>query len=70
MKKFYVSFGQIHTHIMGDQMFDRDCIAEIRSESREEAHEKAFELFGYRWSMLYDNIPDMSYFPRGIIEIS
>lgn len=69
MKKYYFTFGQIHTHSINGKTFDKDCVVEIEAESREEAREKMVEVFGIRWSHQYEKLPDMGFFPRGVFKI-
>lgn len=68
-KKFYVSFGQVHAHRVAGKTFDLDALAEIEAPDREEARKIAFEAFGPKWAFLYEEVPDMSFFPRGIIKL-
>ena len=69
MEKFYGSFGQNHAHAYNGRTYDKDCIIEIEANSKGEAHDKMFEVFGTKWSMLYDQVPNMEYFPRGIMNL-
>lgn len=66
-KKFYITFGQSHAHAWGGKTFDKDCVAVIEADNTEIARKKAFEVFGPKWSMFYEEEPDMSYFPRGFL---
>jgi hypothetical protein len=71
MKTFYVTFGQVHAHhLPGRGTFDKDCVAVIRANSYEEGREKAFNMFGAKWSNFYtqENPPTMEYYPRGLME--
>ena len=49
MKKFYVTFGQVHTHSVNGKTFDKDSVAEIEAPNEREARDKAFDLFGNVW---------------------
>lgn len=69
MKKFYFTFGQTHTHSHAGKTFDKDCVVEIEAVDSDTARERMFEFFGRKWSMQYDSMPDMSFFPRGVIKI-
>ena len=69
MKKFYFTFGQSHTHSCNGKTLDKDCVVEIKAKNSDEAREKMFEFFGDKWSFQYDKLPDMSFYPRGIIKI-
>jgi hypothetical protein len=68
--KVYISFGQIHRHEVNGVVFDKDSIAVFESDSESEARGKAFELFGDKFFTSYLKLPDMSYFPRGLIEVN
>ncbi|MEK6884499.1 MAG: hypothetical protein AABY22_33010 [Nanoarchaeota archaeon] len=67
--KTYFTFGQIHTHSVNGKTFDKDCVVEIKAESRSKARKKMIDTFGYRWSLEYRKLPDMSFYPRGIIKL-
>ena len=67
--KFYVSFGQAHVHSINGHTIDKDCIVEIESDSREKAHRKVMDMFDGVFCFLHNDMPDMSYFPRGIIKL-
>jgi hypothetical protein len=67
--KYYFTFGQGHAHAYGGRTYDKDCVVEIEAESYDAARERMFEAFGPKWSMQYDKLPDMSYFPRGIFTL-
>lgn len=72
MKTFYLTFGQVHSHILpGLGIFDKDCVAIIRANDYAEAREKAFKTFSDKWSSIYstENPPTMSFYPRGLMEI-
>jgi len=65
----YFTFGQIHTHSVNGRTFDKDCVVEIESEDRHKAREIMVEHFGIRWSHQYDEMPDMGFYPLGIIKL-
>lgn len=68
MKTFYITFGQIHTHRINGVTVDCDCWVEIHSTFEKDARQKADELFGQKWSMIYKKYNfDSSHFPRGCI---
>jgi len=67
MNRYYLSFGQVHTHSVRGITYDKDCICIIESESYENARKIAFDTFGDKWCFLYEETPDMSFFPRGLI---
>ena len=64
MTTCYFSFGQTHVHSVNGKTFDKDCIVEITSDN---PRETMFETFGTKWGMQYDEVPEMQYYPRGII---
>ena len=67
--KLYITFGFEHRHEIGGQVFDKDCVALIERPTYAEARDRAFALFGPKFCFDHlHNPPDMSYFPRGIID--
>ena len=72
--KTYVTFGQIHRHVINGTVFDKDCVAVITTNNPKEGREKAFELFGkqfcFEYPEQYKSEINMQYFPRGEIEVS
>lgn len=66
--KTYVTFGQVHRHVINGVVFDRDCVAVVNGDRA-----KVFELFGVKWCFLYAegnfDVLKMHYFPRGLIEV-
>lgn len=69
MKTAYFTFGQDHVHRVNGKTIDCDCVVKISSE---EPRDKMFELFGPKWSMQYDEMPQDKlnrFYPRGIIEL-
>lgn len=69
MKKYYLSFGQVHRHTFGKIVFDKDCLCEISADSEEEVRTRAIRTFGLKWHRVYADKPDISYFPRGVIKL-
>jgi len=70
--KFYVSFGQAHTHSVGSQVVDKDCIVEIEAPTIDSARGQAFHLFGNKFSRIKPSngrFP-LHLYPRGVIKIS
>lgn len=63
MKKRYFTFGQSHTHSIGGFTYDKDVVVEIEAENPREVMVKTF---GQTWAFEYDELPDMSLFPRGV----
>lgn len=72
MNKYYITFGQVHTHSVNGKTFDKDCIAEIQAETGIEAHEKAMKIFN---SVFHQCLPEsklneaLPCYPRGIIKV-
>lgn len=69
MKKYYFTFGQAHIHYHKGKRYDKDCVVLIEAEDSNEARDKMFKTFGPKWSMQYNNEPDMSHYPKGIVKL-
>jgi alpha-L-fucosidase len=69
MRKFYITFGQIHQHYKNGIFLDKDCVVEIEAENEDEARNWARRAFGHTYSMIYKYKPEMHYFSRGIIKL-
>ena len=72
MNKYYISFGQIHVHSVNGKTFDKNCLAEIEAETKEEAHTEAMDIFKGVFHNCYEEskLPEvLHYFPRGIIKV-
>jgi hypothetical protein len=72
MKEWYISFGQVHRHVINGHVLDKDCLALIRAENWNEMRKKANRYFkGYFFTDYEaDSFPweDMMYFSRGVID--
>jgi hypothetical protein len=68
--KWYVTFGQIHIHKINGRTFDKDCVAVINGETPEQCDKMAFELFDGKFHQHSSQMPQMEYFPRGLIEVN
>ncbi len=68
--KYYISFGQIHTHSHNGKTLDKDSIGVIEAPDEESARVQAFEWFGRKWGTIYREKPDMWLFPRGLINLN
>jgi len=66
---YYVTFGQIHVHRVNGRTFDCDTVAVIDAVNLNAAREDAFRLFGDRWHQCEERMPDMSYYPRGLVGV-
>lgn len=68
-ERHYFTFGQNHTHAFNGRTFDKDCIVEIEAEDYDKARKKMFSAFGDKWAQQYRDVPDISFYPRGIFKI-
>lgn len=70
--KTYITFGQVHEHIIDGKVFNKDCVAVIESDNIQEGRKLATELFGTQFCFEYpENSFDhssMAYYPRGFIK--
>lgn len=69
MKTYYISFGQTHTHSINGNTIDKDCLVGLLAENKDRARDKAFDIFKGVFHNVYEELPDMKYFPRGVINI-
>lgn len=73
MEKTYVTFGQVHTHRVGNVTLDCDCVAVISCANKRDGREKAFELFGDKFFTTYHEEAfdqgKLRFFPTGLIEL-
>lgn len=69
MKKFYISFGQKHVHGINGKLFNKDCIAVIEARSIHGAQALAMWRFDQKFANVYSELPDMTYYPRGLISL-
>lgn len=67
--KTYISFGQADVHRINGHTLDKDCIAMFEAEDLYTGHMKAMEMFNGQFHHSTEEPPDMSYYPRGIINI-
>jgi hypothetical protein len=72
--KYYISFGQAHKHNVEKNEINHDCLVLIIASNRQEATQKAKNLFQDQWSMIYSEseITEndiLDYWPRGIIKL-
>ena len=71
----YITFGQVHRHVIDDVLFDKDCVALIESDSEDEGRKIAMSLFDSKWHNSYfreDELePEiMQYYPRGPVKVT
>lgn len=72
MPKFYITFGQIHTHRINGKTFDRDCVAEVEAETEEAARGIFYPKFCFSYKeseFISKKDKMMNYFPRGVIPL-
>ena len=69
MITLWFSFGQIHHHVIDGKVFDKNCLLEIIAVDEAEARQMMFDLFGNKWSTQYEKLPDMTFFPRGVVTL-
>jgi len=62
----WFTFGQDHVHHHGDVLLDKDIVVKITDQ---DPRLRMFELFGRKWAEEYNREPDLSYYPRGVIEL-
>jgi len=70
MAKLYITFGQIHTHSVNGKTFDKGSVALVNCKDYTDGRRRAFEYFDDKWAFAYQGKPDMSFFPRGVIEVN
>lgn len=72
MNKYYITFGQAHAHAIAGITYDRNCLAELEAETKEEAHIRAMAIFK---GMFHNCHPEselprvLKYYPRGVIKV-
>jgi hypothetical protein len=69
MNKYYFTFGWGHYHIYNGEILDKDIVLEVTALTYNEARNKIFRLFGSRWCMQYEDLPEMEHFPGGIVKL-
>ena len=74
MNRYYITFGQVHTHSHNGKTLDKDCVGVINAKDHSEARELAFKWFGPKFATTYEeeDIDEtfMFLFPRGLIELN
>lgn len=66
MTTSYFTFGQTHAHVVAGKVYDKDSVVMITAENPRDV---IFTIFGDKWAMQYDQFPDISLFPRGIVNL-
>ena len=62
--KTYVTFGFDHKHIIADLVIDHNCVAVVEGN-----REEVFRIFKNKFSFESLELPDMKFFPRGLVFI-
>lgn len=72
LNSFYFTFGQAHRHLLGEVVFDKDCVCKILATHAARAERIAFDAFGRRWARRFDRLDDvgLEYYPRGVISLN
>jgi hypothetical protein len=70
MRKFYVTFGQAHIHKIGRMLLDKDCVLEIEDDDFLAAVAWTARTFGVEFANVHQQAPDLSFYPRGIINLN
>jgi hypothetical protein len=71
MNKYWISFGQTHTHSVNGKTLDKDCLLEIEAENEEAARNQVIALIGLKWANIYEELEgNLEYFPRGVIKLT
>jgi len=70
MKAFYVTFGQIHVHAWSGRTLDRNTVGVIHAHNYEGAMEQARECFGEEFANVYDKLPNMRFYPGGLVKLT
>lgn len=69
----YVTMGQSHVHMLGNQLIDHDCVVTYETETGKEGRQRAHDLFGVKFCFHYVDsefkMDSMKYFPRGLISV-
>lgn len=73
MPRTFVTFGMNHHHLIGRHVINGDTVAVLDCESAQAGRERAFELFGPKFSMEYHegewNETQIKFFPKGYVYV-
>lgn len=61
--KMWFTFGQSHAHSHRGYTYDKDVVVLIVSDN---PRQDMVDAFGLKWSMQYDEEPDLRWYPRGV----
>lgn len=66
MPKTYITFGQVHRHVINGVIFDKDCVAEVDLPEKE-----ARAIFHPKFCFSYTDLDKvgMHFYPRGLIQL-
>ena len=67
--KCYFTFGQVHTHSINGKTLDKDCVAEMSTDTLMDGHMTGMKIFDAKFHHCSKEVPNMDYYPRGIINI-
>lgn len=59
----WFTFGQSHIHQHCSTTLDKDTVVKI---THVDPRQVMIDSFGDQWSIEYDKMPDMSFFPKGV----
>lgn len=62
----YFTFGQTHEHSVNGITVNRDVVVKITAEDPSKV---MTELFGTAWAMEYPGLPDLAFYPGGVLEL-
>lgn len=68
-KKYYVSFGQNHTHNYNGMTLDKNCLLELEGIDYESIESYCRSMFGNKWALIYAEVElpkILKFFPDGI----
>jgi len=72
--KTYVTFGWDHVHCIRGIIFDRNCVALITHDKKEDGLDLAFKIFDAKFCFEHPeehlDRMNMHYYPRGVIEVN
>jgi len=67
--RFYISFGQAHTHSIDGQTYDKDCLLAIEAKDELQARLGVNKMLNGKWCGIYNEM-DLErhghYFPHGV----
>jgi hypothetical protein len=66
----YITFGQVHSHVVGDRVFDKDTVGVIECKDYADGRRIAADYFGDKFFTTYDECPNMAYLPKGLVPVN